>query len=169
MSLRGFAIALICTFAGCVAASAQPVSHWRDAVAGDVRAGEDYRLFRIHDARLFLSAVGDFDGDGRQDVVRLRVNSGARLYAVVVTDSHGQHQIETGPLADLPRVGVHAVPKGRLTSQCYEEGEACPQHYLELSTEAFDVATFEANDTVFFACPAVNRADTGYCPFGLTD
>jgi len=152
-----------------LAGSASAQDGWRDAVASDVRNSTDYTDFRVHDPALFLSARGDFDGDGRVDVVRLRVNESARKFAVVVADARGQHVVLEGPLSDLPRYGVSLVRKGRIQSACFGE-DACPQQYLDLSTDAFDVAVFESVDTVYYACPAwPATAPTGYCPFGMTD
>ena len=144
-------LALLCTISTAYAQE----SGWRDATIADVERGEDMR-FRRESPTLYLSAVGDFDGDGREDVARLQVNDARRVYALLITDGRGQHRVGEGRLTYLRRMGVALRERGSVSS-------AWEPAALFLRSEAIDLIVFEAADVLYYAC------DEGYCRYQISD
>lgn len=111
---------------------------------------------RRNDASLYLSAVGDFDGDGVQDVARLQVNDARRLYALLITDGRGQHRLAEGRLSYLPRIGVALRERGSVSSE-WEPAA------LFLRADGIDLIVFEASDVLHYACSET------YCRYQISD
>ncbi|MEQ1810908.1 MAG: hypothetical protein ABL889_13330 [Terricaulis sp.] len=145
------ALSLLCTIS---TAHAQD-SGWRDASVADVERGEDMR-FRLDSPSLYLSAVGDFDGDGVQDIARLQVNDARRVHALLITDGRGQHRLAEGRLSYLPRTGVALRERGSLSS-------AWEPAALFLRADGIDLIVFESADVLYYAC------DRGYCRYQISD
>jgi hypothetical protein len=95
---------------------------WRDATDADLGSSSD-RKWREETPSRFLSATGDFNGDGIPDLARLKVSRKGTGYALVVELSQKPGVFETiklaeFPMADFPATGIKRVPPGDYPTAC---------------------------------------------------
>jgi len=129
-------------------------SPWERVLPSDVDDYEDWNL-RQSDKNLNLRAFGDFDGDGRRDEAYLAKNVAAGLFGVFVklAKADAPLEIETGPLDDLPRVGLSEVKPEQYTDFCarkrHRPADCTPRS--SIPHDAFNVVYFEASaHTLYF-------------------
>lgn len=162
MRRLGFALCLLVSLATAV----QAQGSWRDAVASDVAGTDSESAIRAQAQNEMLSTVGDFDANGRPDVVRLRINESSRRFAVVVRDQSGDHVVKTYPLTELHDFGLYGVERRAVRTLCWGH-RACERSYDRApGADGFVISQFSGNDLYYYRCPEVRER---YCLFGWYD
>lgn len=117
--------------------------------------------FRKDRADLSLSAVSDFDGDGRQDRAELLVNDGAGKFGLFVRLANGGSMLlAEEPLNYLSSMGIgiaalgsHPTWCGKLNANRRARGKTekpCDVRAIELKADGIDFFTFESAGRTFY-------------------
>lgn len=118
MTTRVAIVGLMGALALC-ACSPPEASNWRPVTLAELKGlpGYEYRISAEGD---YLSATGDFNGDGVQDRVALMRDDVAKLNAFMafLGGSQEVHPVAGLQLADISRTGVASVPPGVYPTAC---------------------------------------------------
>lgn len=128
---------------------------WARVTPSDVNQYEDW-VHRQKDRSYSLNAVGDFDGDGRQDQAYLAKNVSKGIWGLFLDTSRsggGPRLVETDEIASLPRVFLDVQPPGRYrTLSCRYGSEPSVNcgKLVDLKTDSFTLTYLEASSRTFF-------------------
>ena len=128
---------------------------WERVTPSDVNQYEDW-AHRQKDRSYSLSAVGDFDGDGRPDQAYLSKNVSKGRWGLFLETSRsgeGPRLVETDEIGSLPRVFLDVQPPGRYrTLSCRYGSEPSVNcgKFVDLKTDSFTLTYSEASSRTFF-------------------
>ena len=133
---------------------------WEMVTQSDVNSYEDWH-YRKRDKRFLLSAVGDFDGDGKQDRAYLmkNVNQGEWALFLKASKKTGQPRlVDTGDIKSLPRLFLESQPPGVYSSASCKYGDD-PDVNCEVSvdikSESFSLTFSESGSTTYYMCNGI--------------
>ena len=130
---------------------------WAPFTHTAVNIGPDARYrSRIPDAG--LSAAGDFDGDGEQDIALLAFNADRCQYGVLVSLSAHPSPMElvaSGPARQVFGIAIRKLAPGQYKVACakgYGPGkEACPPDTVIKTThDAIELMAFESASSIYY-------------------
>jgi hypothetical protein len=112
--------------------------------------------FREHDPHRFLSATGDFNGDGLRDKAMLLVDADSTKMALFVclktTTGCDWHRLEEMDVAFLDVMGIDTVKPGKQNTACgkgYWECKKGEPQILNLKHEAVEFFEDESASSVY--------------------
>lgn len=101
----------------------------------------------------YLSARGDFNGDGRSDEALLALNRDKAVYGVFVVFSSGEPiQLFERPINEASKIGIAVVRPGIYDTACgkgYDIGTNCMLS-IELKQDGVSVVVFESSEQYFY-------------------
>ena len=131
--------------------------NWERVKASDVNQYEDW-AYRQNDRWLNLSAIGDFDGDGKQDHAYLSKNVKEGKWGVFLelSSSGGMARIvESGEISSLPRMFLQTQPPGTYHGLNCKHGSAPSANCgtsVTLENDSFEIILSESSSETFFVC-----------------
>jgi len=155
--MRRIALAALLLFAApAQAAEPPPPAGWEPVEMRYLLGTADYDRRLARDDH-YLSATGDFDGDGRADVARLMVQREENIAALFVTLARDaqpwSRRLASVPLAEVVRLGVLLRPRGDFRTNCnmgVSDDRACGDVSEIGDNDNLTLFTFESATRVFW-------------------
>ena len=133
---------------------------WEMVTQSDVNSYEDWQ-YRKKDKRLLLTAVGDFDGDGKQDHAYLmkNVNKGEWALFLKASRKTGQSMlVTTGDINSLSRLFLESQPPGVYSSASCKYGDDPDVNCevaVDIKSESFSLTFSESGSTTYYMCNGI--------------
>jgi hypothetical protein len=154
-STAGFIVGLAGLCAACAATpgGSDGPSGWTEPSAVDLGGPDE--VYRQSSPTAYLSSSADFDGDNREDVARILVNRRSGKYgAFIFPGGTGTPaKVYEGPLGELNRAGLSALPPGRYQTACSRglgPDEDCDPASVQMRASGLQHFTFESGSVTFY-------------------
>lgn len=130
---------------------------WAPFTPAAVNTGPNAK-YRSHIPDAGMSAAGDFDGDGKQDIALLAFNADRCQYGVLVSMSahlSSMELIASGPARQALGIALRTLAPGHYQAACakgygHKKNECPPDTVIETTHDAIELMAFESASSIYY-------------------